>query len=102
MCSELFRIPLEVAGVPVFGVGVLMAVWLIVAVIGMRRAAGDEGWGAAAAGHMPTFLLGAAVLWFLPRYFPDGVPIRSYGLLVLAGSVVGIAMAMHRAAQVGL
>ena len=40
MCSELFRIPYPVGGVPIFGVGVLLAIWAIAAaatIIGLVR-----------------------------------------------------------------
>lgn len=35
MCSELFRIPIELAGIPIFGIGVLLAVWLIGGELGL-------------------------------------------------------------------
>jgi len=44
----------------------------------------------------------AGIAFFIPRYFPDGVPIRGYGVMVLAGSVAGIALAVHRAQQAGV
>lgn len=101
MCSELFRIPLQIAGVPLFS-GVLMIVWLLVAGVGMTSVARHDGWKAATAGHLPTFAVGALLLLFLPRYFPDGVPVRGYGVMLIVGSGSGIALATLRARQVGL
>ena len=46
-------------------------------------------------------LLGAAIV-FLPRIFPDGLPVRGYGLMLLVGITSGVGMAMYRARQGGL
>ena len=46
-------------------------------------------------------LLGAAIV-FLPRAFPDGFPVRGYGVMLLVGIVAGVGMAMLRAQQGGL
>jgi phosphatidylglycerol:prolipoprotein diacylglycerol transferase len=46
-------------------------------------------------------LLGAAIVFF-PRVFPDGFPVRGYGLLLLVGITSGLALAMLRARQAGL
>jgi phosphatidylglycerol:prolipoprotein diacylglycerol transferase len=103
MYSELFRIPLEWHGVPIFGFGVLLWAWVLFAAWGMRVTARQSGWPAAVAAHLPTLVIVALGLWLvIPNYFADGVPIRGYGLMVLAGSIAGIAMATHRARQVGL
>jgi phosphatidylglycerol:prolipoprotein diacylglycerol transferase len=100
MCSELLRIPINWGGVPIFGFGVLLAVWLAVGAWAVVTTAKVAGWPAALKGHVPTILIVAAIIvLFLPRYFPDGVPLRGYGLMVLAGSIVGILMAVHRAQQ---
>lgn len=42
------------------------------------------------------------VIVMLPRVFPGGLPIRGYGVMLLAGIVSGVAMAAHRARQGGL
>lgn len=103
MCSELFRIPLEWQGVPIFGFGVLLAAWLAFSLWGVRSMARQVGWSAAARAHLPTVLIVAAgVAIFIPRYFPTGVPIRGYGVMVLAGSVAGILVAVYRAQQAGV
>jgi phosphatidylglycerol---prolipoprotein diacylglyceryl transferase len=103
MCSELVRIPLVLNGVPIFGFGVLLAVWLAFSAWGIATTAKAAGWSAALRAHLPTALIiAAAIALFIPRYFPDGVPIRGYGVMVLAGSVAGIALAVYRARQAGL
>ena len=100
MCSELFRIPINWVGVPIFGFGVVLAVWLAVGVWALVATAKVAGWPASLRGHLPTIVIVAAIVaLFLPRYFPDGVPLRGYGLMVLCGSIVGILMAVHRGQQ---
>lgn len=99
MCAELFRIPISVGGVPVFGVGVLLVLWMVLgglAVVRNRRAGRPslEGW--------VSWALGAAAIVWFPRLFPDGFPIRSYGLMLLCGSALGLTMAIHRARQQGI
>ena len=103
MWSELLRIPNTWGGVPIFGFGVLLVAWLALGAWGIAFTARQAGWRAAIGAHLPTILIVALGLWlFIPQYFPDGVPIRGYGLMVLLGSVTGIGMAAHRARQSGV
>ena len=102
MCSELFRIPIEYNGVPIFGFGFLMVVWLVVGVIAIVYVGRKTGWSGETWGYLPGIVLGAAAIALVPRLFPDGLPIRGYGTLVLVGAVTGIWLVMHRARQLGL
>jgi phosphatidylglycerol:prolipoprotein diacylglycerol transferase len=103
MCSELLRIPITWAGVPIFGFGTLLVVWLAFGLWGLASTAKAEGWSAALRAHLPTILIvAAAIALVIPRYFPDGVPIRGYGVMVLIGSVAGILLAIRRAQEAGL
>jgi len=102
MCSELFRIPYEVGGVPIFGVGVLLAIWAIasaVTIFGLMR---KHGGASEVLGSLPVLLLLGAAIVFLPRVFPDGLPVRGYGIMLLVGISSGVGMAMYRAKQGGL
>jgi phosphatidylglycerol---prolipoprotein diacylglyceryl transferase len=102
MCSELFRIPYAWNGIPIFGVGVLLAIWAIASaatVIGLARRHAPI---AEILGALPVLLLLGAAIIVLPKIFPDGLPVRGYGLMLLVGIVSGVAMAMHRARQGGL
>jgi phosphatidylglycerol:prolipoprotein diacylglycerol transferase len=102
MCSELFRIPYTWAGVPIFGLGVLLAFWAIAGAISLAVSIRRHGWNGETWSLVPLLMLtGAAILW-LPKLFPDGLPIRGYGLMVLLGVVSGVALATYRARQVGL
>jgi phosphatidylglycerol:prolipoprotein diacylglycerol transferase len=103
MCSELLRIPLSWNGVPIFGFGLLLAGWLAFGLWGIAATAKQAGWPAAMRAHLPTILIvAAAIALLVPRYFPSGVPVRGYGVMVLVGSIAGILLAVHRARQVGV
>src|SRR3954451_12834367 len=102
MCSELFHIPYRIDGVPIFGVGVLLAIWLIASaatVFGLIRRGGTI---TEIIGALPVLLLLGAAILYLPRIFPDGLPVRGYGVMLLIGITSGVGMAMHRARQGGL
>src|SRR3954453_12346831 len=102
MCSELFRIPYTCGGVPIFGVGVLLALWAIVAAITLVSLILKNGLNSETLSSLPVLLLLGAAIVFLPRVFPDGLPVRGYGLMLLVGITAGVGMAMHRARQGGL
>ena len=102
MCSELFRIPYTWGGVPIFGVGVLLAIWAIVAAITLVGLIRQHGWSAETLSSLPVLLLLGAAILFLPRVFPEGLPIRGYGVMLLVGITAGVGLAMHRARQGGL
>lgn len=102
MCSELFRIPIVWSGVPIFGVGVLLAVWLVGGGIWIAVRSRRSGSSTEAMSYLPSLLIGAAAIGLLPRLFPEGLPIRGYGVMVLAGSVAGLSLAAHRARQLKL
>jgi len=102
MCSELFRIPYEWGGVPIFGIGVLLALWALASVITLVGLVRRYGWSGETLSSLPVlFLVGAAIV-LLPRIFPGGLPIRGYGVMLLAGISAGVGMAAYRARQGGL
>ena len=67
-----------------FGFGVLLAIW---AVASCRDSC--SAWCGGTAGvprrssALPVLLLVGAAIVFLPRMFPDGLPIRGYGVMLL-------------------
>lgn len=102
MCSELFRIPIEYNGLPIFGFGLLLAVWLIAGGVATVYVGRKSNWSTEAWGYLPGIIIGAIAILAVPRLFSEGLPIRGYGVTVLIGSIVGIWLAVHRARQVGL
>jgi phosphatidylglycerol---prolipoprotein diacylglyceryl transferase len=102
MYSELFRIPYEIGGVPIFGIGVLLAIWVVMSAYGLVGLVRQLGWGLETGGSLLVMLIVGAAIVFLPRIFPQGLPIRGYGVLVVVGIFTGFALAMVRARQAGL
>lgn len=102
MRSELFRIPLEIGGAPLFGVGWLLAVWVIIACAALawvwtNQQRRQEFWSYA----FPA-LIGAAMIFAVPRLAPEGIPIRGYGVMLLLAVSTGLAMMIHRAKARGI
>ena len=87
MHSELLRIPYEGGGVPIFGFGVLLVLWAIGSVITLVGLARRNGWGIETLSAVPMLLLVGAAIVMMPRIFPGGLPIRGYGVMLLAGIV---------------
>ena len=112
MRSELFRIPFQWGPIPIFGFGVLLAVWLLFGgwrLFGSIRARGwsnetrDLCWG--------VVLVAAVILGlpFLPQWFPrgfallaEGIPVRGYGVMLLLAATAGVGLSCVRANQMGL
>ena len=93
---------MELMGVPLFGMGLLLLVWIVVAgglLVWHAKTAGEN---RDLAGYLVPALLGAAAIFFLPRVFPEGLPIRGYGVMLLIAVSTGMAMALHRARQHGI
>ena len=102
MCSELFRIPYSWGGVPIFGFGVLLAVWAVAGIGSLAMTVRRYGWNAETLSLLPLLLLTGAAIVGLPRIFPSGLPVRGYGVMVLAGAAAGVWMATYRAQRAGI
>lgn len=110
MRSTLFFIPHEIAGMPLFGFGLLF--WGIVVSFAswafwtyQRTKNANE-----ALGSLPVFGIAAGMVAFLlprieqvwPDGTPIGLPIRGYGILVVSGLIAGIAISVYRGRQLGV
>ena len=102
MRQTLFTIPYDFGGVPLFGAGVLLALWLIASLVLLVRLVRQHGWGGEVWGYLPVLAIVSVALLYLPRLFPGGMPIRGYGVMMLLGAVVGVALAVHRGRQMGI
>lgn len=109
MRSTLFFIPHEIAGIPLFGFGLLLGClavgllgWIIWSIVKKRT---NE-----IAGGLPLFGIAAAIVTFLLPMVeqnwsdgsPIGLPIRGYGILVLLGLFCGIGLTVYRGRQLGI
>jgi phosphatidylglycerol:prolipoprotein diacylglycerol transferase len=102
MCSELIRIPYSWGGVPIFGAGVLLALWALVGAVTLVSLVRRHGWGPETIGYVPVLVAVGAAILLLPRLMPGGFPVRGYGLMLLLGITAGLALGLRRARQVGL
>lgn len=110
MLQTLFYIPAEVAGLPLFGWGLLVWLWLawtaVYAVLQGRR----SGWNADLASSIVMMLLVAAALVYLAPHLieqdddgrPLGIAIRGYGVMLLAGIAAGVGLAVYRGRRIGI
>ena len=118
MRRTLFYIPDQIAGWPVFGIGIALTIWLIVSVLALLYTVRRRGWDGEATAQLPMIgLVSAAIIWLLPRIVETvdvgilqvppvdaarGLPIRGYGMLLLLAVVSGVSLAAHRARRAGL
>lgn len=102
MCSNLFIIPSHLFGLPVFGFGLLLLVWVLAGAVWAMRMAKRPGAKDELLAGIPVFALVAGAILFLPRVFPDGFPVRGYGVMLVVAAVAGMSLAYVRFRQAGL
>ncbi len=104
MLQTLFYIPAEVAGCPMFGVGLLLAVWAVASIVLLIFLARRQGFNADTWGYVPILLVvGAIIRWVLPYISePRGLPIHGYGVMMLLAILSATLLAAHRARCVGV
>ncbi len=104
MYQTLFHIPPEVLGWPLFGFGVLLAVWAVGSAALLAWLIRRHGFGAETRGYLPVLaLLGAVIAFVLPAISTSqGLPIRGYGTMLLLAVVAGVALVVHRARRMGV
>lgn len=97
-------IPGHVGSVPLFGFGLLLAVWAVCGLGFVLWLAWRQGWTADTLSYVPLLLLvGAAIGFLLPALCDgQGLPIRSYGMMLLLAVVAGVGLAVYRAGRAGL
>lgn len=104
MRSTLFHIPSELAGLPVFGFGWLLALWALVSVVWVGWSVRRLGWQGETRG-LAAFLLmaGALIAFVLPAISDvDGLPVRGYGVMLLIAVVASAWIAIDRAEGLGI
>lgn len=104
MLRTIFHIPAEVGGVPTFGFGWLLAVWVVFSVALLAYLTYRQGFNADTKGWLPILLLVAAgIAWVTPNLVDaQGLPIRGFGTMMLLAAVSGIALATWRAKRMGI
>jgi phosphatidylglycerol:prolipoprotein diacylglycerol transferase len=104
MRSTLFTIPSEAYGIPVFGIGILLAVWTVAAALILFQVVRRDGWTRELIGYLPALAIGgAAIAFVLPRLMdPAGMPIRGYGVMLVLAVAGGVGISAYRAHRAGL
>jgi phosphatidylglycerol---prolipoprotein diacylglyceryl transferase len=108
MRSTLFHIPQAIpwgAGeLPLFGVGLLTGLWLVAAAIWLAWLTRRQGLRAAAAQlWLPLVVVTATLGWVLPLLDDGGgIPVRGYGVMLLAAAVAGTWLSIVRARRIGV
>jgi phosphatidylglycerol---prolipoprotein diacylglyceryl transferase len=105
MLQTLFFIPAKLGGIPLFGFGLLLAVWAAFCLCYFAWLVRRHGFSAETWSYVPIFLLVAAVIAFLLPAIGKGdlgLPIRGFGVMVLLGVLSGAGLAGYRAGKVGV
>jgi phosphatidylglycerol:prolipoprotein diacylglycerol transferase len=105
MRPTLFHIPDTLFHLPLFGAGLLLAVWAAFGLILLVWLVRRQGFNADTRSYLPLLLIvAAAIYWLLPSLDEpgQGLPIRSYGLMMLLGIVTGTLLAIRRARPLGM
>ena len=103
MHSTLFHIPTRLWEWPLFGQGLLLALWAVAGGIGLVVAWRRNGAREALLGlGFPLALAGAMILWLLPALDDGaGVPVRGYGVMLLLAAAAGTWLSIRRGRRAG-
>ncbi|MFM7183524.1 MAG: prolipoprotein diacylglyceryl transferase [Planctomycetota bacterium] len=107
MRSTLFHLPttLEIGGVtlPLFGFGILLAAWILVAGGGCAWVAARHGVRRALAIGPSLAIVALLLAWVLPVLDDgQGVPIRGYGVMLLVAAAAGTWLTIVRGRAIGI
>ncbi|MFM8378017.1 MAG: prolipoprotein diacylglyceryl transferase [Planctomycetia bacterium] len=107
MLSTLFHIPTRLtvgdSSVPLFGCGLLLAVWAACGGFAIWRSLRRRGWRATAqALAVPLAVTGALVAFILPALDDgQGIPVRGYGVMLLVAAAAGTWLSIRRGRALG-
>jgi phosphatidylglycerol:prolipoprotein diacylglycerol transferase len=104
MLQTLFYIPQTIGELPFLGFGLLFGIWAAIAGLYLGVKFLRDGWNDdLQAGLLYSGVIGAVIIWGLPMIAEArGIPVRGYGLMMLIAVTSSVALAIHRARQVGL
>jgi phosphatidylglycerol:prolipoprotein diacylglycerol transferase len=101
--QTLFYIPTHINGIPLFGRGVLLAVWAVAAVAIIAYQVRKQGFNAETRAYLPVLLLLGIFIYALPAIVgvDEGLPIRGYGVMLLIAVSSAVALLVYRAQRRG-
>lgn len=104
MHQTLFYIPTHWGSFPVFGAGLLLILWFMGSLTAFLFEYKKTRQLDSLKFYIPVALLiGAAIAWVLPNVAkPSGIPIQSYGFMMLLGVLSGVGLSIWRAKRRGL
>ena len=104
MLQTVLYIPCELLGLPVFGFGLLLAVWAVASALLLAWLVRRQGFNADTTSYAQVLaVLGAIIAWVLPLLCESrGLPIRGYGMMMLLAVLSGMGLAVYRARRVGV
>lgn len=107
MQTTLFHVPTRIdlgsGSLPLFGIGVLLAVWAVCGGAAFLWAALRHGVSQAAVSvGLPLAVMGGMIAWALPALDDgQGVPVRGYGVMLLLAAAAGTWLSIVRGRRVG-
>ncbi len=110
MQSTLFYIRPELFGLPVFGWGLLLAVWVLFSLAILAYVVRLQGWNRDTASYIPFLaIVGLVIVFVLPNLIdvgptgqPLGIPVRGFGVMMMLATIAAVGLAAYRAWQVGI
>jgi len=114
MLQTFFYIPDRLFGMPLFGWGLLLAIWAVASVATLAYRIWRHGLGEEVLSYLPLLALIGAAIWFLlpsleqVEHLPTGenvmlgLPIRGYGVMLLIGLVSAVGLGVYRAKRRGI
>jgi phosphatidylglycerol:prolipoprotein diacylglycerol transferase len=114
MLQTFFYIPDRLFGLPLFGWGLLLAVWAVAGAATLAYQIWRHGLGEETLSYLPLLALIGAAIWFLlpsleqVEHLPNGenvvlgLPIRGYGVMLLIGLVSAVGLGVYRAKRRGI
>jgi len=110
MLQTLFLIPPSIGGVPLFGFGIISALWLAWCVVyailfGRKQGFNTELLSSLGVMALIEFMLVVVVPGIMekgPDGEPIGIAIRGYGVMFLLGIISGVGLSVYRGKRVGM